>query len=62
MEEITEELEGFEARVFQHELDHLNGFNILDKEVSEGEFELLEQPSDMNFEYKQVKCIVGVGV
>jgi len=29
--EIEYELEGFEARVFQHEIDHLNGFLILDR-------------------------------
>jgi peptide deformylase len=29
--EIEREIEGFEARVFQHEIDHLNGIVIVDK-------------------------------
>lgn len=29
--EYEYDLEGFEARVFQHEIDHLNGFLILDR-------------------------------
>ncbi len=29
--EITRELEGFIARVFQHEVDHLNGILIIDR-------------------------------
>lgn len=30
-EDVTLELEGFEARVFQHEIDHLHGVLIIDK-------------------------------
>jgi N-formylmethionyl-tRNA deformylase len=41
MEEKEEELEGFRARVFQHELDHLRGKHILSWDVSEGEVEVL---------------------
>ena len=34
MKEINQEFENFEARVFQHELDHLLGRNILNLDVS----------------------------
>ena len=41
--------------MFQHELDHLNGFNILHKEVSEGEIEFLDKDSDDSLEYEKVE-------
>jgi peptide deformylase len=43
-ESISQELEGFVARVFQHEYDHLDGVVYLDRVennrniISEGEF------------------------
>jgi N-formylmethionyl-tRNA deformylase len=43
-ESISQELEGFVARVFQHEYDHLDGLVYLDRVesnrdiISEGEF------------------------
>lgn len=52
----TEDLEGFAARIFQHELDHLNGFNILHKEVSEGEIEYVGPNTEENMEFKNVKA------
>lgn len=42
----TETLEGFGARVFQHEMDHLNGKNIMNLEKNQG---------DMMFEEKNLK-------
>lgn len=48
MEEQEEEMEGFRARVFQHELDHLAGKHLLNWTVSEGEVELLPQ-AEMDF-------------
>lgn len=41
MEEIEEELSGFQARVFQHEMNHLNGFHLLNWEISGGEIEMI---------------------
>ncbi len=40
-EEVEDQLEGFEARVFQHEMDHIRGKNILNWEVSHGDIELI---------------------
>ena len=52
----SQKLEGFEARVFQHEFDHLNGILFTDRikeqgggkfyrlEIREGEEYLIEQP------------------
>jgi Polypeptide deformylase len=48
MEEQEEEIEGFKARIFQHELDHLNGKHLLSWSVSEGEVEMLPQ-AEMEF-------------
>jgi hypothetical protein len=48
MEEQEEEMEGFRARIFQHELDHLTGKHLLTWTVSEGEVELLPQ-AEMDF-------------
>lgn len=52
LEEVEKELSGFEARVFQHELDHLRGLHILNWQVSFGEVELIpEAKNDFpNFE------------
>ena len=40
-DDVEKELSGFEARVFQHELDHLRGRHILNWDVSFGEVELI---------------------
>jgi peptide deformylase len=42
-EEITVEADGLEARVIQHELDHLDGVLILDRTTPEGRKEALGQ-------------------
>lgn len=46
LEEIEKELEGFEARVFQHEVDHIFGRHLLNWSVSAGEVELVPGASD----------------
>ena len=43
MDEVEREMQGFEARVFQHELDHLNGNHILDMNISQGDVEFLKE-------------------
>ncbi len=40
-EEVEEELQGFRARVFQHEVDHQMGLTFLDWRVSEANMEFL---------------------
>jgi len=46
MEEVEKELSGFEARVFQHELDHLKGGHILNWDISGGDVELIAGASE----------------
>lgn len=46
LEVETEELEGFPARVFQHETDHLEGKTIMNLEVSMGDF--ITNEKDLN--------------
>ncbi len=41
---IEKELEGFAARVFQHELDHLNGMMFFDRMPEKGRNKLLNPP------------------
>ena len=41
-EDINESLTGFEARIFLHHFDYLNGKTILDWDVSEGNIEMSE--------------------
>lgn len=58
LEEVEKELSGFEARVFQHELDHLKGLHILNWQVSFGEVELIPEAKDdfPNFEKVSIRC------
>jgi len=48
LEEKEEELDGFMARVFQHEIDHVNGNHILDMDVSLGEIEYFHNAKNEN--------------
>lgn len=34
MEEVEEKMDGFKARILQHELDHLNGKDFIDWRVN----------------------------
>ena len=43
LEIITEEFDGFSARVIQHEMDHLEGVNIINLERNVGDFNLNEK-------------------
>lgn len=43
-EEVTQKLFDFRARVFMHELDHLNGRSMMHWKLSEGNIDIL--PSD----------------
>ena len=55
MEEIEKEMEGFEARVFQHEMNHLTGNHIMDMSISEGEMEFIPQT---DFEYPNFQEVI----
>lgn len=41
LEENEKMLTGFEARVFQHEMNHINGYHMLNWEISGGDIELI---------------------
>jgi peptide deformylase len=43
MELVQEDLEGFPARVFQHEMEHLSGKTLIDNLDDEGKNEFLER-------------------
>lgn len=63
MEEKEEEIEGFRARIFQHELDHLNGRHLLTWSVSEGEVEMLDDAETDFPHFKKIleeyKTVIG---
>ena len=43
LDEKFKELRGFTSRVFQHEIDHLNGLSILNWKVSFGDIEVIDK-------------------
>ena len=55
MEEVEKELSGFEARVFQHELDHLKGGHLLSWDISGGDVELIAGASEDFPHFEAVK-------
>lgn len=56
--EKEESLEGFHAKVFQHELDHLRGITLLNWRLChKGIIYLDNEPNDTNKEIKEVKII-----
>jgi peptide deformylase len=46
--EIEQDLGGFKARVFLHELDHINGRTMTHWRVSEGNIDIIEAEKNPN--------------
>lgn len=55
MNEVKEVLSGFAARIFQHEMDHLDGNILVQQTISHDELETLSESEDGDIEVAKVK-------
>ena len=58
MKDKSKDFSGFEARVFQHEMDHILGYHILDWNISFGDVEFVPDPKKDFKNFEKVKRFI----